>query len=240
MLFGPLYGILFHLHSVLSFYSGKTQFLSHMEMHHNLLSVSLEFTVKWMKSLSRVQLFATPCTVNHQAPLSMGFSRQEYWSGLPFTVDFFKAFFPHSENSITSLLIFKIHESIGFYWVFSLHLLHMLKCSLNIFPLIWWIGIEVAWTDFSGVEPCQYYDVKPTCFQWIFIYILKLSWYLIIAYLFIKESTLSYHVFVVFFVVVVCYFGHARGPWQWKHRVLTTGPPGNSLFGFYIRDFPNS
>ena len=37
-----------------------------------------------MKSLSRVQLFATLWTVAHQAPLSMGFSRQKYWSGLPF------------------------------------------------------------------------------------------------------------------------------------------------------------
>ena len=37
-----------------------------------------------MKSFSRVQLFATPWTVAYQAPLSMGFSRQEYWSGLPF------------------------------------------------------------------------------------------------------------------------------------------------------------
>ena len=37
-----------------------------------------------MKSLSRVRLFATPWTVTHQAPLSMGFSRQEYWSDLPF------------------------------------------------------------------------------------------------------------------------------------------------------------
>ena len=35
--------------------------------------------------LSHVQLFATPWTVACQAPLSMGFSRQEYWSGLPFT-----------------------------------------------------------------------------------------------------------------------------------------------------------
>ena len=35
-------------------------------------------------SLSRVWLFATPWTVAHQAPLSMKFSRQEYWSGLPF------------------------------------------------------------------------------------------------------------------------------------------------------------
>ena len=34
--------------------------------------------------LSLVQLFATPWTVAHQAPLSLGFSKQEYWSGLPF------------------------------------------------------------------------------------------------------------------------------------------------------------
>ena len=34
--------------------------------------------------MSRVRLFATPWTVARQAPLSMGFSRQEHWSGLPF------------------------------------------------------------------------------------------------------------------------------------------------------------
>ena len=34
--------------------------------------------------LSRVQLFVNPQTVACQAPLSMGFSKQEYWSGLPF------------------------------------------------------------------------------------------------------------------------------------------------------------
>ena len=37
-----------------------------------------------MKLLSRVRLFATPWTVAYYAPPSMGFSRQEYWSGLPF------------------------------------------------------------------------------------------------------------------------------------------------------------
>ena len=37
-----------------------------------------------VKSLSRVQLFVTPWTVAYQALPSMGFSRQEYWSGLPF------------------------------------------------------------------------------------------------------------------------------------------------------------
>ena len=37
-----------------------------------------------VKSFSHVQLFATPWTVACQAPPSMGFSRQEYWSGLTF------------------------------------------------------------------------------------------------------------------------------------------------------------
>ena len=37
-----------------------------------------------MKLLSHVRLFVTPWTVAYQASPSMGFSRQEYWSGLPF------------------------------------------------------------------------------------------------------------------------------------------------------------
>ena len=47
----------------------------------------LEEEMKWrseVKSLSYVRLFVTPWTIAHQAALSMGFSRQEYWSGLPF------------------------------------------------------------------------------------------------------------------------------------------------------------
>ena len=37
-----------------------------------------------VKSFSYVRLFTTPWTVAHQAPLSMEFPRQQYWSGLPF------------------------------------------------------------------------------------------------------------------------------------------------------------
>ena len=47
----------------------------------------LNFMCSWwteVKLLSRVQLFAIPWTVANGAPPSMGFSRQEYWSGLPF------------------------------------------------------------------------------------------------------------------------------------------------------------
>ena len=37
-----------------------------------------------LSGFSHVQLFVTPWTLAHQAPLSMGFSSQEYWKGLPF------------------------------------------------------------------------------------------------------------------------------------------------------------
>ena len=50
-----------------------------------------------MKLPNRVRLFATPWTAAHQDPLSMGFSRQEYWSGLPLP-------------SLYKLLIFVIKE----------------------------------------------------------------------------------------------------------------------------------
>ena len=46
-------------------------------------TISKKGSMGKMKSLSRVRLFATPWTVAYQAPPSMGFSRQEYWSGVP-------------------------------------------------------------------------------------------------------------------------------------------------------------
>ena len=50
------------------------------------VAVSFSNAWKWkekVKLLSRLQLFAIPWTAAHQAPPSMGFSRQEYWSGVP-------------------------------------------------------------------------------------------------------------------------------------------------------------
>ena len=50
------------------------------------VAISFSNAGKWkvkMKLLSHVRLFATLWTAAHQAPLSMGFSRQEYWSGVP-------------------------------------------------------------------------------------------------------------------------------------------------------------
>ena len=64
---------------------------------HMSINMDLQLHFKWLQLivwvcvctcvcvqlLSCVQLFATPWTAAHQSPLSMGFSRQEYWSGLP-------------------------------------------------------------------------------------------------------------------------------------------------------------
>ena len=50
------------------------------------VAISFSNAWKWkvkVKSLSRVQLFTTPWTAAYQVPPSMGFSRQEYWSGVP-------------------------------------------------------------------------------------------------------------------------------------------------------------
>ena len=52
-------------------------------------------------ALSRVQLFVTLWTIRHQAPLSMGFPRQEYWSGLPFPPP---GIFPTQESNPCLLL----------------------------------------------------------------------------------------------------------------------------------------
>ena len=62
-----------------------------MDVLHSVGNIAIILNnYKWSESesevklLSRVQLFATPWTVAYQAAPSMGYSRQEYWSGLPF------------------------------------------------------------------------------------------------------------------------------------------------------------
>ena len=56
-------------------------YLESFTLYINLLCQIMKVKVK---SLSRVRVFAIPWTVVYQASLSMGFSRHEYWSGLPF------------------------------------------------------------------------------------------------------------------------------------------------------------
>ena len=76
--------------TVSDFILGGSKFIvdgdcSHEIKRHLLLGRKATTNLKVkVKSLSRVRLFATPWTVAYQAPLSMGFSKQQYWSGLPF------------------------------------------------------------------------------------------------------------------------------------------------------------
>ena len=56
------------------------------------VAISFSNAWKWkvkVKSLSRVRLFATPWTAAFQPPPSIGFSRQEYWSGVPLPSPYF-------------------------------------------------------------------------------------------------------------------------------------------------------
>ena len=68
--------------------------------------VSAAFVV--VPLLGRVRLFATPWTVAYQAPLSMGFSKQEYWSGVPLP----------SPTVSLSLLKFMSTEWISTHWCY--------------------------------------------------------------------------------------------------------------------------
>ena len=56
----------------------------HVQLNEVPSNFAFQKVKKKVKSLSRVRLFATLWTVAYQTPPSMGFSRQEYWTGLPF------------------------------------------------------------------------------------------------------------------------------------------------------------
>ena len=56
----------------------------HLACKHMLSQILVFKNALSVQSLSHVQLFVSPWTRAHQAPLSVEFSRQEYWSGLPF------------------------------------------------------------------------------------------------------------------------------------------------------------
>ena len=90
-----------------------------------------------MKSLSRVRLLATPWTAAHQAPPSMGFSRQDYWSGVPLP----------SPNSISSqqYLIFNIF--IYFICLSPRHI-HILEKAMT--PHSSTFAWEIPWMEEPG------------------------------------------------------------------------------------------
>ena len=76
----------FHFWLQFSFHLADSYLIYRSQLKHHFLQeapYTHRLKVK-VKSLSRVWLFETLWTLAHQAPPSMGFSKQEYWSGLPF------------------------------------------------------------------------------------------------------------------------------------------------------------
>ena len=87
------------------------------------VAISFSSAWKWkvkVKSLSRVRLLATPWTAAHQAPPCMGFSRQEYWSGVPLPSPHFSKFpeEKHSDNYPThhNVLFFPLSKMMLTPW----------------------------------------------------------------------------------------------------------------------------
>ena len=115
------------------------------------VAISFSSAWKWkvkVKSLSHVWLLVTPWTAAYQAPLPMGFSRQEYWSGLPFP------------SPCSILPVFKATCPI-----YECYLLNVLSCfyCVRLFVTLWTVACQVPlsigfsrqeyWSGFSCPPP---------------------------------------------------------------------------------------
>ena len=133
-----------------------------------------------MKSVSHVRLFATLWTVAFQAPLSMEFSRQEYWSGVslpsPTYIYIPKQYFllnSNSWNHIVSILVWV--ASLAQHYVFnnsyqcnscsflifievdSFHLWIYYLCIYSVIYEHWVAGILLKWTILLSIPLCVFY-----------------------------------------------------------------------------------
>ena len=105
-------------------------------------AISLSDVWKWKvkpKLLSRVQLYATPWTEAYQAPLSMGFSRQEYWSGVPLPSPWFLLVCIYS---FISVIVF--FTSSWLFFLFSNSLLNFTQCPSILLLSLWSIFMIIT------------------------------------------------------------------------------------------------
>ena len=127
--------------------------------------------LKVLSHFSGVQLFETPRTVAHHAPLSMEFSRQEYWNGLPFP--------PPG--------IFKTQGSNSC----LLHLLHWQGDSLPLSP---W-GSPILWKAYAQII-FSYFSDNLTWNSWILVNASEMSTSKIHSQLIIKYQVI-YHIMII-------------------------------------------
>ena len=126
------------------------------------VTISFSNACKWkvkVKSLSHVRLLATPWTAAHQAPLSMGFSRQEYWSGVPLPSP------EDSEDRMTLKIIYLRKISNMLCWtrfgekIKFLFFSRILKWIQNYFIIFTYL----KWYKFYE-NICKYWYLKPSLF----------------------------------------------------------------------------
>ena len=108
-----------------------------------LEQVAISFSNAWKwkvkgKSLSQVRLLATPWTAAHQAPPSMGFSRQEWWSGVPLPS-------PHYYNYIYIYIYILIEYIIIIYTLLNENINHLKMLHSSIFPLLYCNLLHIFW-----------------------------------------------------------------------------------------------
>ena len=111
------------------------------------VAISFSHAWKWkvkVKSPSRVRLLATPCTAAHQAPPSMGFSRQEYWSGVPL---------PSPYNIIVFIFFFPIWWIEDSILLFSYLAFPWQLMTLKIFSCVDRTFISLLWNACSWIVP---------------------------------------------------------------------------------------
>ena len=116
------------------------------------IAISFSNAWKWkvkVKSLCRVWLFATPWTAAHQAPPSMGFSRQECWSGVPLP----------SPTSSWSLLKFMSTQSLMLSTATPLSSCPQSGPASGFFPVSWL---------FASSGQILEFQLQHQSFQWIF------------------------------------------------------------------------
>ena len=122
------------------------------------VAISFFSAWKWkvkVKSLSHIWLFATPWTAAYQAPPSMGFSRQEYWSGVPSPSPTFKAI--HAQIIIwRAVLIFKnylnLSPSVSWFYI-----LLLLSLNYSVFQFVWQctagMDLSICLISYKGTGP---------------------------------------------------------------------------------------
>ena len=101
------------------------------------VAISFSNAWKWkvkVKSLSRVRLFSTPWTAAYQAPPSMGFSRWEYWSGVPLPSPLLPMKMLVLQEHVTELLSIKRLHGLFFLWqikIRGIKILWILKIQIS-------------------------------------------------------------------------------------------------------------